>query len=101
VKAERGKLISPKITVNHQLEGNGFFIEIDLAGASKETVELELGTYGFSVKAEGEDIQYYGNFPLGYNIIPEKAKANYDNGVLHISLPVKEKTLKGSKVEIV
>jgi HSP20 family molecular chaperone IbpA len=94
------KVVRPKITAKHKYEGNGFYIEVDLAGADKESVELEVGTYGLSVKAEGYKIRYNGDYTLGYNIIPEKAKANYDNGVLYISLPIKEKSLKGTKVDI-
>ena len=94
------KVIRPKIEINHKLEGNGFNIEIDLAGANRETVQLEMGTYGLSVKAAGDRFRYHGSFPLGYNISPEKAKANYDEGILYVSVPVKEKTLTGRKIEI-
>ena len=95
------KLVRPKITASHRYEGNAFYIEVDLAGADKDSVELEVGTYGLSVKAEGDKVRYNGDYPLGYNIIPEKAKANYDNGVLYVSLPIKEKNLKGTKIDIV
>jgi HSP20 family molecular chaperone IbpA len=101
VKQDAVKVVRPKITVNHKLEGNGFYIEIDLPGADKESVELEIGTYGLSVKAEGNKVRYEGDYPLGYNIIPEEAEANCENGVLYVSLPIKEKSLKGTKIDIV
>jgi len=100
VKEDAAKVVWPKIEANHRLNDNGFSIEIDLSGADKESVEVEIGTYGLSVKAEGDRVRYEGAYPLGYNIIPEKAKASFEDGVLYVSLPIKEKTLNGTKVEV-
>jgi HSP20 family molecular chaperone IbpA len=101
MKRDVVKVVRPKVTVNHELENNGFRIEIDLSGADKESVELEIGTYGISVKAENNRVRYECDYSLGYSIIPEKTEAKYGDGVLCVSLPIKEKTLKGRKIEIV
>lgn len=93
------KLVPPRISVHHRLE-SGFHIEVQLAGADKESVQLEMGTYGFSVEAEGHGIHYQGICSLGYNISPEEARANYDGGVLYISLPIKERTLYGTRIAV-
>ena len=93
-------VVRPNITAKHSFEENGFYIEVNLAGANKDTVDLEVGTYGLSVKAKGDKVRYVGDYSLGYNIIPERTKANYENGVLCISLPIKEKTLMGTRIQI-
>jgi len=100
VRRSTVRTVRPKITANHRLEDNSFYIEIDLRGANKETVKLEMGTYGLSVKARGDRLRYYGDLPLGYNIVPERAKANYEDEVLRISLPLKERTLAGTEIDI-
>ena len=56
--ATEKRVIVPIINVRHNEDDTGFFIDIDLAGAKKETVELEMGTVGFCVKGESEDFRY-------------------------------------------
>ena len=47
VKRDVLEVVRPKITVNHELENNGFYIEIDLCGADKEH------------KRKGDEIRVY------------------------------------------
>ena len=51
------RMVVPAVDVRHKADDTGLLIDVDLAGAKKETVELEMGTAGFCVKGEGEDFR--------------------------------------------
>ena len=48
----------PMIQGKHNEDEMGLSIDVDLAGAGKETVELEVGTGGFCVEGEEEEFRY-------------------------------------------
>lgn len=89
----------PLVNINHNDEDTGLFIDVDLAGASKDSVDLEVGNGGFCVKAEGDDFRYESCYMLAHEVVPEEVKAKFDSGLLRIHAPFKE-TTKGHKVAI-
>ena len=93
------RVIVPMINVNHNDDDTGLDIRVDLAGASKESVDLDVGDKGFCIKAEGEDFRYENCFMLAHDVKRESAKAKFDSGLLRISVPFKD-TLHGHKVAI-
>ena len=98
--AEREKrVIAPMVDIRHDDEDTGFTIKVDLAGASKESVELEMGNGGFCVKGEGDDFRYESCFMLAHEVKPEASKAKFDSGLLTVHVPFREKW-RGHKVAI-
>jgi len=93
------RVIIPSISVNHNGSNRGLRISINLAGASKETVELEMGREGLCVKAEAEDFRYETCFMLAHRVKAEEAKAKFDAGLMKILVPFEE-TMRGHKVAI-
>ena len=93
------RVVVPMINVNHNDSDTGLEIRVDLAGASKDSVDLDVGDRGFCVKAEGEDFRYENCFMLAHEVKRESAKAKFDSGLLRISVPFKD-TLHGTKVAI-
>lgn len=93
------RTIVPIVDVNHNDNDTGLEIRIDLAGASKESISLDMGEKGFCVKAEAEDFRYDNCFRLGHEVKNKSAKAKFDSGLLRISVPFKD-TLHGHKVTI-
>ena len=87
------------INVNHNNDDTGLEIRVDLAGASKENVDLDMGEKGFCIKAEAEDFRYENCFMLSHDVKPEEAKAKFVSGLLNISVPFKE-SWHGHKVTI-
>lgn len=93
------QLVSPIVNVNHNSTNTGLDIRIDLAGASKESVDLELGEKGFCVRAESDDVRYEDCYMLGHDVISDEAKAKFESGLLKITVPFKD-VVHGHKVII-
>lgn len=96
---EEKRILAPLIDVCHQEDDKGLQIEIDLAGASKESVDLDVGKYGFCVKAEGADFCYESCYNLAHEVKPEEAKAHFESGLLTIDVPFEE-TVRGHKIDV-
>ena len=87
---------------------NGYELDIDLPGFSKEDIRLELDNGCLTITTEkrlekdnegskGKMLRqerYLGtmsrSFYVGEHLTEEDIKARYDNGVLHLSIPKKE-----------
>jgi len=93
------RTLTPLVGVNHNEDDSGFVIEVDLAGATRETVDLDMGNTGFCVRAEGEDFRYESCFTLQHEIKPTEAKAKFSSGLLKIEVPFRDST-RGTKVAI-
>ncbi len=93
------QVIAPLINVNHNDDDTGLEIRVDLAGAAKDTIDLDMGDRGFCISAEAEDFKYENCFMLGHEIKGKNAKAKFESGLLKITVPFKD-TLHGHKVAI-
>jgi HSP20 family molecular chaperone IbpA len=96
---EEKRVVVPIINVNHNSDDTGLEIRVDMAGASKESVDLDIGEKGFCIKAEAEDFRYDNCYMLAHEVKSEAAKAKFDSGLLKITVPFKD-TLHGHKVTI-
>jgi HSP20 family molecular chaperone IbpA len=96
---EEKRVITPMINVNHNDDDTGLEIRVDLAGATKESVDLDVGDKGFCIKAEAEDFRYENCFMLAHDVKREEAKAKFDSGLLKITIPFKD-AVHGHKVTI-
>lgn len=66
-------------------------IELEMPGADKNNIKLDLRKNSFCVSApRGEDAEYSSCFTLSHEIEPEKAEAKYDSGLLKIFAPMKD-----------
>ena len=98
--AEREKrVLVPMTNILHDDEDKGFRIEVDLVGAAKDSVDLEIGSGGFCVKAEGEDIRYESCFMLAHEVRPEEASAKFDAGLLTVHVPFRG-SVRGHRVAV-
>ena len=93
------RVLVPNVNVKHSDDNSGLVIEVDLAGASKESVDLDMGSAGFCVKAERDDLRYENCYMLAHDVKPEETKAKFISGLLTIRVPFKE-THRGHKVAI-
>ena len=98
--AEEVKRVKVPITnINHNHDDSGLVITVDLAGASKESVDLDMGDMGFCVKAEADDFRYDNCFMLAHEVKPKESRAKFNSGLLTIQVPFRE-TRRGHKVTI-
>ena len=93
------RILVPIVNVNHNNNDTGLVINVDLAGASKDSVDLDMGDGGFCIKAEGEDFRYENCYMLAHDVKPDNAKAKFNSGLLTINVPFKE-TRRGHRVPI-
>ena len=96
---EEKRVVVPNIRVNHNSDDTGLEIRVELAGASKESLDLDMGEKGFCIKAEAEDFRFENCYMLSHEVMGEEAKAKFDSGLLKITVPFKD-TLHGHKVTI-
>lgn len=97
--AEEKRVVAPAVNVSHNEEDSGLRIAVNLAGAPKESVELEMGKEGFCVKAEADEFRYETCFMLAHRVTGDKAQARFESGLLTIKVPF-EDTLRGHRVPI-
>ena len=96
---EDKRVIAPRIDVTHNENNTGLQISVNLAGAPKESVELEMGKEGLCVKAEADSFTYETCFMLAHRVKSQDAKAKFDSGLLNIEVPFEE-TMRGDKIKI-
>jgi HSP20 family molecular chaperone IbpA len=66
-------------------------IEVEMPGADKNNIKLDMGKNSFCVSApRGEDAEYSSCLMLSHEIDPEKTEAKYDSGLLRIFAPIKD-----------
>jgi len=96
---EEKRVQVPLVNINHNDNDSGLVITVDLAGASKESVDLDMGDQGFCVKADAEDFRYENCFMLAHEVKPSESRAKFNSGLLTIQVPFKE-IRRGHKVTI-
>ena len=96
-------------------EGDRYLLDADLPGCEKKDIRLELNGDLLTICAERHSEheekdkkqnylrceRSYGSYRRDFDVSAvdtEKIKAKYDNGVLHLTLPKKEKVLPAAKL---
>lgn len=83
--------VTPVACVSHDDQSGGLRIEMEMPGADKKDISLEMRKDSFCVSApRGQDTEYSGCFPLSHEVLPEKAEAKYENGLLKIFAPIRD-----------
>jgi HSP20 family molecular chaperone IbpA len=98
--AEKSKrVMMPMTNILHDEDDSGFRIEVDLVGAHKDSVELDMGSGGFCVRAEGDEIRYENCFMLAHEVKPDEARAKFESGLLTIQVPFRS-AVRGHRVAV-
>jgi HSP20 family protein len=75
-------------------------IQIELPGVSKKDIELRFFEDGFYIVAKKEGTKYMGSYALVCPVQPDKAIAEYTDGLLTVNVPSKEPLEEGVRVKI-
>ncbi|MEM2870393.1 MAG: archaeal heat shock protein Hsp20 [Thermoplasmata archaeon] len=75
-------------------------ITAEMPGIEKNDIELETGEDFMVIKVEKGPRRYYKEIRLPARVLPDTAKAKYNNGVLDITVQKAEAGKKGTKVKI-
>jgi HSP20 family molecular chaperone IbpA len=93
------RVVVPEVIINHNDDNTGLEIRVDMVGALKESLDLDMGEKGFCLKAEAEDFRYENCFILAHGVKAKEAKAKFISGLLKITVPFKD-AVHGHKVTI-
>ena len=101
--------------VNEKVDDKGYYLEIDLPGVKKENIDISIndgiltisGERKFEKKEEKENYtrieSFFGRFERSFKLPPDadvdNIEAKYEDGVLKIFIPKKQKS-EGKKIEI-
>ncbi len=94
------KIISPDVCVFTDESLETLNIQIELPGVDKNSIDLRFYEDGFYIVAKKDDVKYMGSYSLLFSVQPEKAIANYSNGLLTINIPYMKPLKEGIKVKI-
>jgi len=72
----------------------------EMPGVNKEDIELNATERELEIKAESENRRYYERVELPCEVIPDSAKARYNNGVLEVIFKKKYPEKKGKKIKV-
>ena len=101
--------------VNEKVDEKGYYLEVDLPGVKKEDIDISVndgiltiaGERKFEKKEEKENYtrieSFFGRFERSFKLPPDadldNIEAKYEDGVLKIFIPKKQKP-EGKKIEI-
>jgi HSP20 family protein len=76
------------------------YIEITIPGVEKDAINVRMHEDSFNLSAPRKDIEYVTTLSFCCPVIPDKADAKYENGLLKIEAPFKD-TMEGAvKIKI-
>jgi HSP20 family protein len=83
------------------VDGNVVRITVELPGVVKEDIRLDGTETSVTVSADTETRKFRKTVPLPTKVDPDSAKAEYNNGILEITMDSKNKTQASKRIEIV
>jgi len=75
-------------------------ITAEMPGIEKDHIELETGDEFLVIKVEKGSRRFFKELPLDKRIVPDSARARYNNGVLEITVAKVPVERRGTKVKV-
>jgi HSP20 family molecular chaperone IbpA len=72
------------------IDENKVVADIQIPGVDKKDIQVHTFEDGFRLDAPARDVIYSGIYYVGCKTEAAKTKATYENGVLHLEIPVIE-----------
>jgi HSP20 family protein len=92
--------LSPTIGVFPDEKYENVTVEVILPGVEKTDISFKISDNGFYVRATKEGVEYADSYAFYCPVEPEKAIANYSNGVLKVTVPYRQPSEKLVDVKI-
>ncbi len=92
--------VAPATVAYADAEHHRLVVEFAIPGAPTGTIDLKILEDSVHLLAPARDIDYVSALALGWPVKPEKAEANYENGLLRIEVPFKDPMEDAVKVAI-
>jgi len=98
--AEEKIKVSPNICAYVDGKHTKLTLEIAIPGAPIDNIDLKMHDDSFSLSAPREDIEYVAALAFCCPVKPEKAEAEYRNGLLKIEVPFKDPMEDAVKIKV-
>jgi len=98
--AEGRVKVTPEVCSYVDDEHQKLYIEITIPGVDKEAIHVKMHEDSFNLTAPRKDIEYVTTLSFCCPVIPEKADAKYENGLLKIEVPFRDVMEGAVKVKI-
>jgi len=88
----KNKMITlmPGVCIYHDTKNDQLLLaEIELPGVKKEDTKLDVNEDGFCVRAKRDNYVYDSCFETAHRIEPDKTTANFQEGLLKLSMPIR------------
>lgn len=92
--------LSPAICAYPDDKYENLEIEIVLPGVEKKDISFKISEDGFYIRATKEGVEYADSYSICCPVIPNKATANYSNGVLKVKVPYQQPFENAVEVKI-
>jgi HSP20 family protein len=92
--------LSPAICIYPDDKFENVTVEMVLPGVEKKDISFKISDNGFYVRATKEGVEYADSYAFFCPVEPEKAVANYSNGVLKVTVPYQQPSEKLVNVKI-
>ncbi len=92
--------LSPAICVYPDEKCENVTVEVILPGVEKKDISFKISDNGFYVRATKGGVAYADSYAFCCPVEPEKAVANYSNGVLKVTVPYQQPSEKLVNVKI-
>jgi HSP20 family molecular chaperone IbpA len=92
--------VAPNTVAYPDEEKTQLVVEFAIPGAPTDTIDLKLLPDSIHLKAPSRDVEYVSVLTLPWPVKPDKAEANYENGLLRIEVPFKDPMEDAVKVAI-
>jgi HSP20 family molecular chaperone IbpA len=63
--------------------------DMEMPGVEKKDIDIRAFEDGFRINAPRQDLFYTGVYHVGCEIDAAKTRATYQNGILHLEIPIK------------
>jgi len=92
--------LSPNVCIYPDDKCENVTVEVVLPGVEKKDISFKISDNGFYIRAAKEDVEYTDSYAFCCPVEPEKAVANYSNGLLKVTVPYKQTPEKLVDVKI-
>lgn len=93
-------VVPPRMFACLDAECENYVVEVELPGVKKTDIDLSMHEDVVHVVADREDTAFHGHLHFSLKVNPTEAKAKFNNGLLRIEVPVKEKRSPPTKIEV-
>ena len=83
---------TPCTCFSHDEKEGRLTAQVELPGVDKADISLDMRRNSFCVSAKrgDSDTEYSGCFTLSHDVEPEKAEAQFENGLLRVFAPIRD-----------